>query len=106
MVRHAERAGSIGRTVFWPTPNVDSALVRLTRHAPPAGPQWREATFAVVDAAFAQRRKTLRAALSSWAGSGARAEEILRAAGVDPSLRGERLGIEEFTAIAQAAATA
>lgn len=99
----AERAGSIGRTVFWPTPNVDSALVRLTRHAPPAGEEWREATFAVVDAAFAQRRKTLRAALSGWAGSGARAEEILRAAGVDPSLRGERLGVEGFTAIARAA---
>ncbi|PWD51970.1 16S rRNA (adenine(1518)-N(6)/adenine(1519)-N(6))-dimethyltransferase [Serinibacter arcticus] len=98
----ATRAGSVGRNVFWPTPNVDSALVRLVRRDPPAGEATREATFAVVDAAFAQRRKTLRAALAGWAGSPVRAEAILRAAGVDPTLRGERLTVTQFAAIAAA----
>lgn len=100
---HAERAGTVGRTVFWPAPNVDSALVRLTRREPPDSTAGREAVFAVVDAAFAQRRKTLRAALAGWAGSPARAEEILRTAGVDPTLRGERLTVTEFARIADAA---
>ncbi|SJM61345.1 SSU rRNA (adenine(1518)-N(6)/adenine(1519)-N(6))-dimethyltransferase [Actinomycetales bacterium JB111] len=101
----AERAGTIGRQVFWPVPNVDSALVRLTRRdRPPAPAELRAATFAVVDAAFAQRRKTLRSALATWAGSAAAAEEIIRAAGVDPSARGERLGVEDFAAIAAARA--
>lgn len=95
-------AGSIGRSVFWPVPNVDSALVSLTRRQPPASAAGREAVFAVVDAAFAQRRKTLRAALAAWAGSASEAEEVLRAAGVDPGARGERLGIAEFAAIADA----
>ena len=97
-------AGSIGRTVFWPVPNVDSALVRLVRREPRPSSAGRAAVFACVDAAFAQRRKTLRAALAGWAGSPARAEEVLRAAGVDPSLRGERLGIEDFTRVADARA--
>ena len=104
----ASRAGSVGRNVFWPTPNVDSALVRLVRRDHPVvsnGEATREATFAVVDAAFAQRRKTLRAALAGWAGSPVRAEEVLRAAGIDPTLRGERLTIEQFAAIAAASAT-
>lgn len=95
-------AGPVARTVFWPVPNVDSALVALSRREPPPSAAGREAVFAVVDAAFAQRRKTLRAALAPWAGSPAEAERLLRAAGVDPSLRGERLGITEFTAIADA----
>jgi 16S rRNA (adenine1518-N6/adenine1519-N6)-dimethyltransferase len=92
------RAGSIGRTVFWPAPNVDSGLVAFTRRDPPSGS--REQTFAVVDAAFAQRRKTLRAALAGWAGSAADAEGRLRAAGIDPSARGEVLGVEEFARLA------
>ncbi|MGQ0463784.1 MAG: 16S rRNA (adenine(1518)-N(6)/adenine(1519)-N(6))-dimethyltransferase RsmA [Sporichthyaceae bacterium] len=93
-------AGSIGRTVFWPAPNVDSGLVMLRR-----GPQRdgdRAAVFAVVDAAFAQRRKTLRSALAGWAGSAPLAEQALRAAGVDPTLRGEQLDVEDFVRIAAA----
>ncbi len=98
---HATRAGSVSRSVFWPVPNVDSALVRLVRREPPTTTATREATFAVVDAAFAQRRKTLRAALTGWAGSADKAEAALRAAGIDPSLRGERLDITQFAAIAE-----
>ncbi len=97
------RVGSVGRTVFWPVPNVDSGLVSLARREPPDTDASREEVFAVVDAAFAQRRKTLRAALATWAGSPAQAEEILRAAGVDPSVRGERLEVADFARIASAA---
>jgi 16S rRNA (adenine1518-N6/adenine1519-N6)-dimethyltransferase len=93
------RAGSIPRAVFWPVPNVDSGLVALTRRKPPAGVD-RRATFAVIDAAFAQRRKTLRAALAGWAGSAPAAEAILRAAGVDPGLRGEALDVTAYARIA------
>lgn len=100
----ASRGPLISRNVFWPVPNVDSALVRLDRRETPNAD--REAVFAVIDAAFSQRRKTLRQALASWAGSPAEAEKILRAAGIDPSLRGERLAIEDFVAIAQATDTA
>lgn len=101
---HAAKAGHISRQVFWPVPNVDSALVRLERREIPLGTEdERRETFAVIDAAFLQRRKTLRAALSGWAGSAARAEEILRTAGIDPGRRGETLVVEEFLAIAQAA---
>jgi len=96
-----ERAGAIPRAVFWPVPNVDSGLVRMRRRDPPAGAD-RAATFAVVDAAFAQRRKTLRAALAGWAGSAARAEEIVRAAGVDPTVRGESLDVTAYVRIAVA----
>jgi 16S rRNA (adenine1518-N6/adenine1519-N6)-dimethyltransferase len=92
------RAGSIGRTVFWPAPHVDSGLVAFTRREPPPGDRTR--TFAVVDAAFAQRRKTLRAALAGWAGSPARAEERLRAAGIDPGARGEVLTVDDFARLA------
>jgi 16S rRNA (adenine1518-N6/adenine1519-N6)-dimethyltransferase len=91
-------AGTVARTVFWPTPNVDSALVRLIRHDPPAGAARRE-VFAVIDAAFAQRRKTLRAALSRWAGSPPAAEATLRAAGIDPGARGEQLAVDDFARI-------
>ena len=94
-------AGRVGRTVFWPAPNVDSGLVRMVRRDPPATRATREEVFAVVDAAFAQRRKTLRAALSGWAGGGAAAEEALRAAGVDPRARGEVLTVEDFARIAE-----
>jgi 16S rRNA (adenine1518-N6/adenine1519-N6)-dimethyltransferase len=104
----ARRAGPVPRTVFWPVPNVDSGLVAFTRRDPPdvrlAGAVVpRAAVFAVVDAAFSQRRKTLRAALAGWAGSAADAERVLRAAGVDPGARGEALGVAEFARIAQAA---
>ena len=81
-------------------PNVDSGLVAFSAHEPPPGD--RAATFAVVDAAFAQRRKTLRAALAGWAGGPAAAEAVLVKAGVDPTARGETLTIEEFAAIAAA----
>jgi len=97
----ARPAGRVPPAVFWPVPNVDSGLVRFTRHDPPPGS--REEAFAVIDAAFAQRRKTLRAALSGWAGGADRAAAVLTAAGVDPGLRGEALTIEQFAAIAQAA---
>lgn len=97
----ARRAGTIGRNVFWPAPNVDSALVQLERREPPSTTASRERVFAVVDAAFAQRRKTLRAALSTLFGSGAAAETALRAAGVDPSARGETLVVEQFARIAE-----
>jgi 16S rRNA (adenine1518-N6/adenine1519-N6)-dimethyltransferase len=97
----ARRAGSIGRRVFWPEPNVDSGLVALDRHEPPPGD--RAATFAVVDAAFATRRKGLRAALAGWAGSAAAAEARLRAAGIDPATRGERLSVADFARLAATA---
>jgi 16S rRNA (adenine1518-N6/adenine1519-N6)-dimethyltransferase len=105
----ARRSGSVGRAVFWPVPRVDSGLVSLVRLAEPdaavvRGTARREDTFAVIDAAFSQRRKTLRAALAAWAGSPGAAEAVLRAAGVDPALRGEALGVAAFARIAAAAA--
>jgi 16S rRNA (adenine1518-N6/adenine1519-N6)-dimethyltransferase len=100
----ARRAGTVGRSVFWPVPNVDSALVALERREPPATTATREEVFAVVDAAFAQRRKTLRAALARTAGSGEAAESVLVAAGVDPSARGETLTVTDFARIAEALA--
>lgn len=98
----ATRAGSVPRSVFWPVPNVDSGLVRLKRHAPPDVDVDRAAVFAVIDAAFAQRRKMLRSALAGWAGSAAAAEHILVAAGVDPTARGETLDVAAFARIAAA----
>lgn len=95
------RAGAVSRTVFWPAPHVGSGLVRFDRHDPPATAATREQVFTVVDAAFAQRRKTLRSALAGWAGSPAAAEHALRAAGVDPGARGEALSVGEFARIAQ-----
>ena len=99
-----QRAGSVAANVFWPAPRVESGLVAFTCHPHPTTTARREQVFAVIDAAFAQRRKTLRAALAGWAGSSQRAEELLLAAGVDPSVRGEQLGIEAFARIAEAAA--
>ncbi|MCX4644916.1 16S rRNA (adenine(1518)-N(6)/adenine(1519)-N(6))-dimethyltransferase RsmA [Streptomyces sp. NPDC058293] len=97
-----KRAGSIGRNVFWPAPNVDSGLVALVRRTEPvATTASKREVFAVVDAAFAQRRKTLRAALSGWAGSAAAAEAALVAAGVSPQARGEAITVEEFARIAE-----
>ena len=107
----ARRAGAVSRTVFWPAPNVDSALVAFTRWPDGRSPAeaagqpgvTRQEVFAVVDAAFAQRRKTLRSALASWAGSPGAAEKVLREAGVEPSLRGEAIGIEQYIRIVLAA---
>jgi 16S rRNA (adenine1518-N6/adenine1519-N6)-dimethyltransferase len=96
----ARPAGTVPRTVFWPVPNVDSRLVALSRHDPPAVSVGRGEVFAVVDAAFGQRRKTLRAALAGWAGSAPEAERLLRAAGIDPAARGEALGVAEFARLA------
>jgi 16S rRNA (adenine1518-N6/adenine1519-N6)-dimethyltransferase len=96
----ATRAGAVSRNVFWPVPNVDSGLVRLGRRDPPATTASRAEVFAVIDAAFAQRRKTLRSALATWAGSPAAAEELLRAAGIDPSARGETLDVAAFARLA------
>lgn len=100
------RAGDVGRAVFWPVPRVDSALVLMERREPPATTASRKDVFAVVDAAFAQRRKALRGALSGIAGSGSASEAALRAAGIDPLTRGEQLRIEDFARIAEALAAA
>jgi len=97
-------AGNVGRSIFWPVPNVDSALVYFTKRVTPLGDEaLRLKTFAVIDEAFSQRRKTLRQALANWAGSPALAEQCLVAAGIDPSKRGEALNIYDFVAIAKAA---
>jgi len=93
-------AGDVGRAVFWPVPRVDSRLVLMERRDPPATEVPRSRVFEVVDAAFAQRRKALRGALATVAGSPAAAEAALRAAGFDPLTRGEQLRIEDFAAIA------
>jgi 16S rRNA (adenine1518-N6/adenine1519-N6)-dimethyltransferase len=98
----ARTAGTVPRGVFWPVPNVDSKLVAFTRRDPPASSVGRAEVFGVIDAAFGQRRKTLRAALAGWAGSAAEAERVLRAAGVDPGARGETLTIADFTRVAEA----
>jgi len=95
-------AGNVGRSIFWPIPNVDSALVYFTKRVTPLGDEaLRLKTFAVIDEAFSQRRKTLRQALANWAGSPALAEGYLVAAGIDPSKRGEALDISDFVAIAK-----
>ncbi|MFF0453461.1 16S rRNA (adenine(1518)-N(6)/adenine(1519)-N(6))-dimethyltransferase RsmA [Nocardia africana] len=98
------RAGAVGRQVFWPVPQVESGLVRVERFTQPP---WsldtahRERVFTVVDAAFAQRRKTLRAALAGWAGSPAEAERRLVAAGIAPTARGETLDTAAFVRLAE-----
>jgi 16S rRNA (adenine1518-N6/adenine1519-N6)-dimethyltransferase len=98
----AIRTGSVPATVFWPVPNVESGLVALQRRPAPLTTASRERVFAVVDAAFAQRRKMLRSALAGLAGSSAAAEAAITAAGLDPTDRGERLGVAEFARIAEA----
>jgi 16S rRNA (adenine1518-N6/adenine1519-N6)-dimethyltransferase len=103
-VPSVKAACNVGRRVFWPEPNVDSGLVALDRRPPPPGD--RAATFAVVDAAFATRRKGLRAALARWAGSPVAAEARLRAAGIDPTTRGEQLSVEDFARLAATEAPA
>jgi 16S rRNA (adenine1518-N6/adenine1519-N6)-dimethyltransferase len=93
-------AGSVSRNIFWPQPNVDPKLVGFTRRATPGDEELRKKVFAIIDLAFAQRRKMLRSALSSMYGGSAAAEVILQAAGIDPTLRGEALDISAFCAIA------
>jgi 16S rRNA (adenine1518-N6/adenine1519-N6)-dimethyltransferase len=95
-----ELAGRVGRNVFWPAPNVDSGLVSLIRRPPPETTASREDVFRCIDAAFLQRRKSLRQALASWAGSPAAAEAALVAAGIDPKARGEQLDVAAFARIA------
>lgn len=98
-------AGQVSRLVFWPIPNVDSVLVGFERHEQPGSEAERLATFALVDAAFQQRRKMLRQSLSKvLGGTSAEASAVLAAAGVDPEVRGEQLGVAEFLAVARAAA--
>jgi 16S rRNA (adenine1518-N6/adenine1519-N6)-dimethyltransferase len=95
------RAGAVGRQVFWPVPHVESGLVAWTRREPPVTTASREAVFAVVDAAFAQRRKTLRAALR---GAGYRTDRVdgaLDGAGLDGTRRGETLSVGDFARVAE-----
>ncbi|MBL7517614.1 16S rRNA (adenine(1518)-N(6)/adenine(1519)-N(6))-dimethyltransferase RsmA [Frankia sp. CNm7] len=100
----ARPAGPVPRSVFWPVPNVDSGLVAFTRRPAPAPEALRAAVFAAIDAAFAQRRKTLRTALAGWAGSPAAVDRITRAAGVEPGARGETLDIAAYCRLAAARA--
>lgn len=100
----AKRAGAIGRKVFWPEPNVDSALVDLQVSREPKGTdELRGATFAIVDAAFAQRRKMLRASLKAWLGSSPDVAALLNSAGIDGTRRAETLNVEEYVRLGQAA---
>ncbi|WP_030485628.1 16S rRNA (adenine(1518)-N(6)/adenine(1519)-N(6))-dimethyltransferase RsmA [Nocardioides aequoreus] len=96
------RAGTVGRSVFWPAPHVDSGLVAWVRRDPPETTASREQVFAVVDAAFAQRRKVLRQALRGVAGSVERAEAAVAAAGLEPMARGEQLALADFVRLAEA----
>jgi 16S rRNA (adenine1518-N6/adenine1519-N6)-dimethyltransferase len=97
----ARKVAAVPRSVFWPVPNVDSALVAFERGDAPASDD-RDRLFGLVDAAFSQRRKTLRAALAGWAGSAERAGELLTAAGIDPKTRGEQLDVHDFARLAAA----
>ncbi|MGW0007760.1 16S rRNA (adenine(1518)-N(6)/adenine(1519)-N(6))-dimethyltransferase RsmA [Nocardia grenadensis] len=97
------KAGAVGRQVFWPVPQVESGLVRIDRFAEspwPVDEAHRRRVFEVVDLAFAQRRKTLRAALAGWAGGPAEAERRLLAAGIAPTARGETLDTAAFVRLA------
>jgi 16S rRNA (adenine1518-N6/adenine1519-N6)-dimethyltransferase len=98
-----KNVGTVSRSIFWPAPNVDSKLVGFTRRETAGSEESREKVFTIIDAAFAQRRKMLRSALSSLYGSSSAAEEILIKAGIDPTLRGEALQVESFCKIAAVA---
>lgn len=99
----AHLAGNVSRSIFWPIPNVDSSLVYFAKRSEPLGSEdLRVKTFAIIDAAFAQRRKTLRQALAEFAGSAAEAEVLLTKAGISPQLRGEQLDVNDFVKIARA----
>jgi 16S rRNA (adenine1518-N6/adenine1519-N6)-dimethyltransferase len=98
----ANMAGNVSRSIFWPIPNVDSSLVYFAKRDEPMGSEdLRVKTFAVIDGAFSQRRKTLRQALADLAGSPAEAEALLIKAGVSPQARGEQLVIDDFIKIAK-----
>jgi len=94
-------AGPVSRSVFWPVPNVDSALVRFDRHSPIGNEAQRVKTFKVIDQAFAKRRKMMRSAISDLFGGSAAAESALIRAGIDPTVRGEALTVAQFAQIAQ-----
>ena len=99
----ANLAGNVSRSIFWPIPNVDSSLVYFAKRPEPlASEELRVKTFSIIDAAFSQRRKTLRQALADFAGSPKAAEELLNKAGLNPQLRGEQLDISDFLKIARA----
>lgn len=100
----ARKVSTVPRSVFWPVPNVDSALVSFER-GEPASTADRDLVFALIDNAFSQRRKTLRAALASWAGSAEQAAALLQSAGIDPGERGEQLGVQDFARIAESIGT-
>lgn len=102
----AERAGTVPASVFWPVPNVESGLVRIRRREPPASGAGRRQVFEVIDAAFANRRKMLRSALSKLCGGSAAASSLIAAAGVDPTARGESLDVAAFARIAERIASA
>jgi 16S rRNA (adenine1518-N6/adenine1519-N6)-dimethyltransferase len=97
----ASAAGVVSRSIFWPVPNVDSALVYFEKRSIPLPTPLRAEVFRVIDGAFAQRRKTLRQALAVWAGSADLAEKILIRAGVSPQARGEDLSIDDFIEVAK-----
>jgi len=96
--------GQVSRQVFWPVPNVDSVLVGMTRGERPGTEDERRRMGVLVDAAFGQRRKMLRQALAEVYGSSAQATAALEAAGLDPTARGEQLGLPEFLALARVGA--
>ncbi len=93
-------AGTVSRSIFWPVPNVDSSLVRFVRHESAGDETLRKSTFKIIDAAFAQRRKMMRAALSDLCGGSAAASTIIEASGIDPTIRGEALELSDFIKIA------
>ena len=97
----ATKAGTVSPTVFWPVPNVESGLVAINRRRPPATTATRDQVFAVIDAAFAQRRKMLRSAMAGLAGSSTAASAAAVAAGLDPQARGETLDVTDFTRLAE-----
>ena len=93
-------AGTVSRSIFWPLPNVDSSLVRFVRHQSAGDEALRKVVFKIIDAAFAQRRKMMRAALSDMCGGSAAASSIIEASGIDPTIRGESLELADFIKIA------
>src|SRR5690606_28110694 len=94
-------AGKVSRQIFWPVPNVDSVLVRFSAHREPDTGEIRQRTFRLIGAAFGQRRKTLRQALSGVFGSADAAAEALSASGISPSARGEELRLDDFLGLAK-----
>ena len=97
-----ERLFDVPPDAFVPRPAVSSSVIRLIRRdAPLIGPERQELFFKIVRASFAQRRKTLRNALAAaWPSLGPDGvARRLHGAGVDPGVRGETLGVEEFSRV-------